>query len=403
MLLVQEYLLTHSLAQLERDHGVETSCSVGDQFFSLNYNQINSKAGPFTSDCRGLILGVEKPLTEGQLSGEEALGTTKIQARPMNRFFNLSDSNAYPVNFDNPNITYWNKLDGTLCIVYFNTILNSWEVATRSVPTANRTIDGFGEYTFRTLFEKALVETCGQTFEEFTSKLSKELTYCFELTTPLNRVVVDYKEFRVHLLAYRDTETGEEYNGVQNDLHGVPWCPQFKLSSIKEVLEFVSSQNALEHEGVVAMDQNFNRVKIKNLAYVLYHRAKDHAANSPRAVVELILLEKLDDVLPVFGEELKARSEKIRDGLTQLISRTDWLFLQALQESCKYPKEEQRKQFALFAQKQKTFWTGPLFEMYTGKAKSTKDFIMKNQREDKSWTDGFLDTVLNNIKQNDKI
>ncbi len=363
--------------------------------FSLNYSQIDSKPGPLTNECRGLIL--YRNCGASIQSFDEVVGEVKIMARPMDRFFNFGDSNAHPINFDNPNITHWNKLDGTLCILYWNPELEEWHIATRSVPMADVPIDGFGDHTFRTLFEKALMETSEQTFEIFTSKLSKEVTYCFELTTPMNRVVVDYKEFRVHLLAYRNTETGQEYNGVQNDLHGVSWCPHFKLSSVKEVLDFVSSQNPLEHEGVVAMDQNFNRVKIKNLAYTAYNRAHHLTANSPRALMELILLEKLDDVLPVLGDHVKVRAEKLQNGLINLIRETDTTF-----EACKLVAETNpenpRKFFALEVQKLKA-WMGPLMARYSGKCDDCKDYILKQKTKTNEWPTSFLETLISECEK----
>lgn len=58
--LVMGYLLDNSLATLKAEHGIKTSARVGDLFFSVNYDQIESKAGPMVNECRGLILGVSE-------------------------------------------------------------------------------------------------------------------------------------------------------------------------------------------------------------------------------------------------------------------------------------------------------------------------------------------------------
>ena len=43
--LVQNYLLTNSLATLKLEHGIKTSAKVGDTFFSVNYDQIEKVRG----------------------------------------------------------------------------------------------------------------------------------------------------------------------------------------------------------------------------------------------------------------------------------------------------------------------------------------------------------------------
>ena len=80
--IVQDYLNNHSLAQLKAEHGIKSSAKPGDRMFSLNYDQIESKAGPIVNQCRGLILGTQEPLTEAQVEQQESVGKTVILARP---------------------------------------------------------------------------------------------------------------------------------------------------------------------------------------------------------------------------------------------------------------------------------------------------------------------------------
>jgi hypothetical protein len=413
MLNVQEYLLAHSLNDLKRNYGVTNSCKSGNYFFSLNYDQIESKPGPLTNECRGLILSVN-PATPIN-SADQVVGKTLVLARPMNRFFNYGDSNAHEINFADPQLTYFEKLDGTLCILYWNPWENKWNVATRSVPTANMPIDGFGEHTFRTLFEKALFETLvangvlksrsvgystQNNFDFYTSQLDKHATYCFELTTPLNRVVVEYKEFRVHVLAILDTHSGQEaWPGypVPTELHGVPWCPAHQIQGIKDLLDFVSSKNPLEHEGVVVRDKNGNRVKVKNAAYLAYNRAKNILANSPRALMELILLEKIDDVAPLLTPQLQEYAAKMANSLKNMIQCTNATYT-ICEETAAAHKDNPRKYFAIQVQALKG-WMSPLMNRYTGKCADTKDYIMKQRLPDNTWSDSFLETLVDECKK----
>ncbi len=181
MLLVQEYLLTHTFQQLAAEHGVYASFSQSGHKFSLNYDQIEAKeSNPLAQECRGLILTTGsvligeineygKPIRDGIIPGE-----THILAFPMKRCFNHGQGSAANINWSDPNLSVLEKLDGTLCIVYYDSVIDQWCVATRSVPEADIPLDN-GLYTFRTLFEKALFDTFVQ------REIKKVKVRCFTL------------------------------------------------------------------------------------------------------------------------------------------------------------------------------------------------------------------------------
>lgn len=389
--LVCEYLRSHSLSQLAAEHGVVTNAKPGDVLFSLNYDQIASVASPLTNQCRGLVLcrTMARGLTEGMIAGDAAVGSTQVMARPFDRFFNHGDTNAAAIDFADKGTRFFEKLDGTLCIVYF---AGEWLVATRAVPTANRPINGWEDYTFRTLFEKAVLDTTGLTLGEWSKSLDQRLTYCFELTTPLNRIVVRYDDYKIHLLGARYTESGEEIV-VDERTANAPVCPQHKLSNLSELIDFVGSKPPMEQEGVVVVDSAFRRVKVKSLAYLAYNKLRDSTADSPRAVMELILSEKLDDVFPVLEKHVQERSVKLASGIRALLERTehDWI---ACSEAAKAMPDNPRKAFAVEAQRRKA-WLPALMERYSGRAATAKEFI--DARRDKktgTWPNSFLDALI---------
>ena len=187
-LLVQEYLENHTFGDLARDHGVYASFSKSGHKFSLNYDQIEAKeSDPLAQECRGLVLAAEDGksflsqgvVVNGKMSYEQVSpGATRILAYPMKRFFNHGQGSAAEINWSDPKLSVLEKLDGTLCIVYYDLFTDKWCVATRSVSEADLLMDN-GIYTFRTLFEKALAETTGYEFNVFTRYLDKSHTYCF--------------------------------------------------------------------------------------------------------------------------------------------------------------------------------------------------------------------------------
>ncbi len=405
-LLVQEYLETKTFGDLAREHGVYASFSKSGHKFSLNYDQIEAReSDPLSQETRGLILSAEdgKSFTSQaqQVNGRNNYdhvcpGKTTILAYPMKRFFNHGQGSAADINWSDPKLAVLEKLDGTLCIVYHDPFTDKWCVATRSVSEADLIMDN-GLFTFRTLFEKALVETTGYEFDIFTRYLEKDYTYCFELTTPYNRIVVEYKNCGVTLLAVRGLVTLQELDFKHPVVDLLPTClplvQAHTYTSVQELVDWVSSLNPMEHEGVVVRDGQFNRIKVKNAAYVAYNKVRDALATSPRNMVELILTEKDDDVIPMLPEEIVKNLQSIKVGVQKTIKQHDEAYLAAkAQADSTMPGD--KKTFAILVTQNKELWTAPFFQMFDGKASNMKDFIMKSRSKDGSWGNSFLDKML---------
>lgn len=420
---VQTYLLTHSLAQLKTELGIKSSAKTGDYLFSLNYDQVESKPGPIVNQCRGVVLATPDgtPLQDAQILGDAPVGFTVVLARPFDRFFNFGDSHAAQVDFNDPETVFFEKLDGTLCILYHDPFANEWNVATRAVPKADKRITGWDDWTFRRLFEKALYHTVTRdvwlfggvskivesndpeawkrAFRRTTKDLDPNHTYIYELTTPLNRIVVGYETYRIHLLGVRDRTTGVEIDPGDSPFVGIDLCPSHKLSNQQELLEFVGSKPPFEQEGIVVRDRHFNRVKVKSLAYMAYNRLRDSTANSPRAVMELILSEKLDDVFPVLENYIQKMATVMQDQTRRLFQKVEQDYASImLTMNTPEAQENPRKAFALAVQAHKTMMA-PMMDRYLGKSKDFNDWIQKRRGVDGSYPDGLLDTLIAESKK----
>ena len=402
--LVQQYLLTRSLSDLESERGIKAR--VHGHKFSLNYSQIESKdEDPIAQECRGLILSP----TSGQVSLDRPLGETIVLARPFHRFFNLGQGAAAPVDFDHPETRFYEKMDGTLTILYFDSVVGAWHVATRAVAEADLPIDGFGEFTFRTLFEKACLETIGESFNDWTAGLARSHTYMFELTTPLNRIVVDYQSYGITLLGCRDTHYGYEMDPIDAARQlGVPHAPVYRFGSTAEMVDFVSGRDPSAHEGIVVCDPEYRRVKIKNAGYLALNKVRDSVMNSPRGFVELVLLEKLDDALPLLPESIQGRGLAIRDGFRKLLRSFERMYCSAWDEvEAEYPifnpgspalVKAHRKAFALAVQSRKG-WMSPAMEIYQGRCANLLEWVMSKRQVDGGWSNSFLDSLLRQIER----
>jgi hypothetical protein len=402
MLLVQEYLLTHTFQQLIDEHGVYPSFSKSGHKFSLNYDQIEARESDLLAqECRGLVLTTGKVVIgitglDGKINRNHICpGPTSILAFPMKRFFNHGQGSAASINWSDPKLSVLEKLDGTLCIVYFDSIIDKWCVATRSVPEADILLDN-GLYTFRTLFEKALTETTGKTFSDFTFNLKKDNTYCFELTTPLNRIVVKYDDYSVTLLSIRNNSSTEEisvnHTALASSFFGVKIVESHSINNVNEILDWVSSLNPLEHEGVVVLDSNFNRIKVKNANYVAFSKARDLLGSSERNCLELILSEKDDDVIPALPQEIVDNLLKIKAGIVKSFKDYDAKYIQILNEANSILSGD-KKTFAITLQSHKDLWQAPFFNIYGGRSNNMKEFVLNSKKEG-TWPNSFLDKIL---------
>ena len=400
MLLVQEFLKNKTFGELAAEHGVYASFSKSGHKFSLNYDQIEAKeSDPLAQQCRGLILACkdgnslssQSLAVPGKKDSYDHLcpGDTCALARPMDRFFNHGQGASAEINWSDPNLHVMEKLDGTLTIVYYDTFTNEWCVATRSVPEADLPLDN-GLFTFRTLFEKAVEESLKLKFGDFAKALDPWMTYCFELTTPYNRIVCQYDDCSITLLAVRHITSGDEkdihHPHVSERYPGVPRVPVHTLRDVNEILAWVSEQNPLQHEGVVIMDSKFNRIKVKNASYIAFNRARDVLGSSSRNCLELILAEKDDDVMAALPPDIVTNLLRIKDGVRSLIEHHDITFKELMAQNLS------KKDLALNLKSKAVDWQAPYFQMFDNKI-TMREFIAKNKK-DGSWGNGFLDKML---------
>lgn len=414
MLPVQKFLLTKTFGQLESEHAVEISVdSRNGHKFSLNYNQFTSdNTDVLSQQCRGLILSSGSSLFERSkiVNGKPDYsdicpGSTQIIAHPLNRFFNEGQPGAAVISWEDPTLQVLEKVDGTLIILSMDQVIHEWCVATRSCPEANILLEA-GIFTFRTLFEKALNDMTGLTFKDFVKTLNPDLTYCFELCTPYNQVVVVHNECKLHFLAARNKFTHTELRLDSPELTElqkiIPTVPTHDLKSIDKVIEFVNSRDPRNHEGIVLRDGNFNRVKVKNPEYSFYNKARD-ILSSPRKCLEVILLEKDDDVVSHMPDMIAKQLVSIKEKLIKFMSDFETKYgninLTAALRRENDPEVQGWNDKKLFAKcvQESGAWQAPCYMIGAGKVKNLKEFIHQN-KTDAGYSDSFLDSLMSNLK-----
>lgn len=407
--LVCEYLLTHTLSQLEEDHGVKHRFNASGDRFSLNYDQLKVRNGdPVAEQCRGLILQPMNPITVVDSDDRAVcvIGRTEVLAWPFNRFYNMHEDAVAPVDWSDPNLKVLEKLDGTMCVLYWDGF--KWCVATRSVPEADLPIHSnsimagtAGDLTYADLFWRSLEETvleengrtcCGQGPEVWVDQnLLRFLTYVFELTTPLNRIVVGYPEYRATLISARNTRTGREIDITSAELARPgrlkivsSWA---SLSEPRALSDFVNMADPAKLEGAVVVDSQFRRMKVKNKAWVLSSKAKDLVTVSRRRAVESILAGTVDDVIPLVETDIANELKSLRMRVLKYLESVDKNFI-AYRELA----AGDRKQFAAMVLESGD-WATPYFQLLDGRAGSAVAWAQELAKAEKMTSRG-LETIL---------
>jgi hypothetical protein len=162
-------------------------------------------------------------------------------------------------------------------------------------------------------------------------------------------------------------------------------------------MKFVNEQNPLEHEGIVVVDRNLNKVKVKSAAYIAFNKARDIVRKSPRGLLELILLEKLDDILPMLSNDYKEYAINMQERIRVLFHQIEHNF-----HHCKRIADTDmlycnpRKAFCLEATKQK-MWLDPLISRFIGKCENFHGYINSHKRTDGTINTNLLDHILSLI------
>ena len=260
--------------------------AVKDGYTVINYVVAGADTFPPVTDwdtavlreCRGLVFDNE---------------TGAVIARRFHKFFNLGEREELLAgNFEMKTHKIPVKLDGSMITpiplngkIFWGTKMGITDVA----GPVQDFVDAHREYQH---FAKGMAYI--------------GLTPIFEWCSNKQRIVIDYQEDSLILLAIRNNLTGEyatrEYLEFVADCYEIPLVPLIEVGDnlTDEVHETIRAQEGAE--GVVVTFDNGHMVKIKSDWYVRLHRTKD-AISTERKVVDLMLNGNIDDLKPLMDKE----------------------------------------------------------------------------------------------------
>lgn len=331
----------------------------------LKYDQIESDMScPEVQDCRGLILERD---------------TWKVMSMSFRKFFNHGESQAAKIDWNSAVVL--EKLDGTMIQVYWDWHKQEWFAATTGTAEGEGEVNNKIGTTFNELFWKTLFDK-SPNFK--LSYLDKNVTYVFELTTPYNIVVKPHGESSVTLLAarYNDTLVEATYTELKEAAHAlhVNVVKAFDLNA-KDFGALIRTFEGMpwSEEGYVVVDGNFNRVKIKNPAYVAVHHLKSKTAeHNILTVVKANEIEEFSATFPERREEIF----RLKTSYDALIAKLNEAWVELEPRKPKNITAAERKAYAtaVFEVTKKMgldSFTGLYFALQTGKVGTIKEYMME--------------------------
>jgi hypothetical protein len=364
-----------ALIKCIKEHGLAKAisefklvCKVYENKILLKYNQIESPMGcSETQDARGLIL--EKD-------------TFRVMCLTFQKFFNAEEGHAAKIDWDSAHVL--EKVDGSLMQLYWDWHKEEWCVATSGMAEAEGEVNNKMGTTFADLFWQT-VEKVTDNVSKFKSALNKDCCYAFELTTPYNIVVTPHGESSITLLTIRYLPRLAElqYGVVSEIAHelGVKMVKMVKrfnlnvtdVGAIKRTFEGMP----FTEEGYVVVDGNFNRIKIKNPAYVAVHHLK--SKTSEHAIMDVVKSNEIEEFAATFPER-KEEIFRLHVNYTKLLVTLNetWEELKGRLPKNITPAEKKKYAEAVFEVTKKnnvSMFTGLYFGLKDGKVENVREFM----------------------------
>ena len=305
MFKVQEYLqrckYQCALTNLKLNYDIKIVENNYDNRIILNYKIIGSPRSDITNECRALTLDKTN---------------FNLIARSFGRFFNLGEYLQHTKKFrwDMP-IKTWDKIDGSLIQVYF---YNGWKIQTRG-SFADGPVNKDEIITWEELIRPML---------DF-KKFAMDIVYTFEFCSKYNQVVQLYEEPKLYLLSafqgYHELDS-QIVDALGKEV-GVERPKQYNFRDTIDVQAHIADKvrNDMTYEGVVLMDCNGMRLKVKSPKYLALSRFNDPNSNRLKNIVTLLLDGELDEVL-VYFPHIEKEAIKIQRKIERAMQEVDNLW-----------------------------------------------------------------------------
>ena len=275
-------------------HKPEIKVLERDNMFIVDYEYVTSTTfdSPQALECRGIKFDSRKD----------------IIARPFHKFFNLGEPGC-PVNRSDSSqrFSLLEKDDGSMvhtCIPMYS-------------PLCLMTRRGLTDQAF------AATELLYRKYPKFVKQFENSFyhTHMFEYVGPSNPHIEHYQEDKLIYLGSREMYWGDYYTFFTSP---AAFEKRFEFSVSKKYFTNLATLKDVEDcikpmqvgEGFVLYEGAMPVAKIKTDLYLSKHRVKDSLSNR-EALVQLILEDGLDDLLPLLDLEKQKQLSSFRDSVVK--------------------------------------------------------------------------------------
>jgi hypothetical protein len=362
MLEIVNYIKAHGLDKTLKDFRLKSR--VYDNKVLIKYDQIESPMGErIVQEARGIIL--EKD-------------TWKVMSLPFYKFFNNGEGHAAKIDWNTAHIL--EKLDGSLITLYWDWNKNKWFAATTGTAEGEGEVNNKMGTTFNDLFWSVVKEKYGLTPDS--KYLEKDYNYMFELTTPYNIVVKPHGESSATMLTMRNRNTLVELHydamSIIAIAMGVPRVKRYDLNggNVGELLR-TFEQMSWHEEGYVVVDGKFNRIKVKNPAYVAVHHLKSKTAE--HNIIGVVKSNEIEEFAATFPER-QEEIFKLKKNYDELIEKLELAWAELSTRRPKNITAPEKKKFAMAVfevcnKYDVKDFTGLYFSLNDGKVADVKEFM----------------------------
>ncbi len=294
----------------------------------------------------------------------------------------VSESKRYDIQTKKTNNFFGNSIlvHNSMIQVYWDWYANKWFAATTGTAEGEGEVNNKNGTTFNDLFWDTVNNK--YTFNE--CLLNKDLIYVFELTTPYNIVVKPHGESSATLLTVRNRETLVELSGKALEMTAVsldiPLVKRFDLNA-KDVGTLLRTFEGMpwSDEGYVVVDANFNRIKIKNPAYVAVHHLKGKTAE--HNIITIVKSNEIEEFAATFPER-KDELDRLKENYDKLTVRLNdvWSEL-SVRKPKNITKQEQKRYaeavFEVCGKEDLKQFTGLYFGLAQYKINSVEEFLFE--------------------------
>lgn len=278
----------------ERDWGyvVNYMVAMTDSFPAANADH----SAAIRRECRGLLFHKDG----------------SIMARRLHKFFNINERDETQfdnIDFNQPHVIL-EKLDGSMITPVVTDAGLRWGTKMGITDVSM----GAEEFVAR-----------NPQYDQFARVCIEKLGYTpiFEWCSRKQRIVVDYPEDRLVLIAVRETTSGKylslRWMQEYGEMFDIEVVRTYRGTATNMAHLIAETRDAEDIEGWIIRFDDGHMLKVKGEWYLRIHKTKDHLSRE-KNVVDLLINDKIDDVKPFMMQEDRERVERFENEFWQGIS-----------------------------------------------------------------------------------